>query len=87
MTFDVVGTIGAVGAFITTLVMLGMKYVDWKDARAARLAQMQRDLDTTRREEKIDALTTSVNGIHAKAVDMAYRAGIAEGQNGNAKGT
>lgn len=81
MSVDYNGVAILVGAIAAAVPIIGgftLQVISYMDQRHIKMAQQQQEIDATRRERKIDELAVKVNGVTDKAVELAYRTGVAE---------
>lgn len=83
MSVDYNGVAVVIGALAAAVPLVGgfvLNCLTYRKQGQLERQQHQNAMDGTRREGKIDAVIKQVNGVTDKAVELATRAGTAEGK-------
>lgn len=78
---DYTGISVLIGAIVAAVPIIGgfiLQVISFIDQRHIKKAQLQLQIDSVRREAKLDVITKQTNGIVAATANLAYRAGAAE---------
>ena len=73
--------LGAIGAFIVLVGNFAMSVATFISQRAEHSKNLERDVLTAGRDQKLDTISVNVNGLNKKVADVSRAAGTAEGIN------